>query len=392
MLDNIRGVCKFRVFCESPEAFINRLKMSRVSAKGLQVKEGVLYGEIYGFDLKALERITKSETAQIEILSEYGFIFTLKKYRLRFGLAAGVIIASVLIFYLSNIALKINVYGNTTLSDEQIISIINDYGITIGTYLPNVSLRSAEFDIISGVKEIAWIGLRRSGCIVEAEVSEMTVPPEIVDTNLPCNVVSTQNAQIVKINAVPIGMLVPMLYDTVKKGDLLVSGVITGKLTNSYLVHAMADITGRYEEKKVFTQNLIDAAIDYDSPQRRQKFYLFGLEIPLYLPREQTGDFEYEAELSRFNFFGLQLPAGIINEKITPYKPSQVSYSLAEAKKLLYEKISDYEENFFKDEGVTILERRENFIISKNAVTIETTYVLESNICKTEYIFGENDK
>jgi similar to stage IV sporulation protein len=392
MLDSFRGIVEFRVFTENGEDFLNRLRNSSVSARNLKVSDGVLTGEIYWFDLKTLKKLADKVHAGFEETGRRGFIFKAVKYRRRYGFMIGVFAAAVMVFLLSNITMKINVFGNETMSDNELRAVLEDCGIYIGSYLPNVNLRVAERDMVANVGKIAWAGIKRSGPIVSVEIAEMTEKPEMIPTNMPANVVSTKNAQIVKINSVPMGMLVPMLYDTVKEGELLVTGVIEGKLKNTYYVHAMADIIGRYEERVSFTQKLTDTVLEYSDRYTKRSLLLFGLRIPLFLGGLNLDNTETDEDINYINLFNLEIPIGVINTEITPYTPVSTLYTIEDAKASLEEKIKRYEQNFYLDEGVEIIDKTIVFTETEEDVSVTVKYVLESNICNTEYILVKNHK
>jgi similar to stage IV sporulation protein len=392
MLDHFRGVLTFRAAPFSVPDFLDELKKSPVSARKIKAANGFLSGEIYAFDKRELIKLAEKSDTPLEFINSRGLVLTAKKYRARVGIIIGAVLSLLLFFYMSNIVLRINVYGNETLTDAEIEAVLADNGIYIGAFLPGVNLRGAEASIVSNVREIGWIGIRRSGCIVDAEISEMTLPPEIVDTNAPCNVAATRDAQIVKINAVPQGMLVPMLYDTVRENEILVTGVIEGKLGNTYLVHAEGDIIGRYSETEEFTQNLVDASLEFDDPETRNSLYFFGARIPLYARGNTDQNFEYTEEINRINLFSLELPIGIIYGENRAYKPSQAVYSKEEAQTLLDEKIARYERNFLDENDTVIISKKVKYEAVPNGIKATVKYVLESNICKTEYIFAKNDR
>jgi similar to stage IV sporulation protein len=392
LLDNIRGIIKFTIVTDSPEEFINLLRKSSVSAKNLKVEDGFLTGECYGFDKRALEKLTAMHRAEFIETARHGFIFTAAKYRRRYGIIAGVIAAIAMVFFLSNITMKIDIYGNETMSDAEVLAVLSDAGIRIGSYLPNISLAEVESDIISNVEGVAWAGIKRSGPIVSVQIAEMTKKPEITPTNRPCNIISMKNAQIVKINSIPMGMLVPMLYDTVKEGDLLVSGVVNGKLGNTYYVHAMGDITGRYSEKITFNESFTHRQTVYGNKYTRRSLWLFGLKIPLTPAINSPENAEVNEELSYFNILTLALPIGIVNTQIRPYEVTEEILTPEDTNTLLLEKIARYEENFFLDEGVSIISKDIVYTPAENGLSVTVSYVLESNICETQYIYVKNHR
>ncbi|MDR0986853.1 MAG: sporulation protein YqfD [Ruminococcus sp.] len=392
MLDHLRGIIKFTIVTDSPEEFINTIRKSSVSARNLKIEDGFLTGECYGFDKKTLIKIASMNHAEFIETGRRGFIFIAAKYRRRYGIAAGVAAALVMVFFLSNITMKINIYGNENMSDAEVLAVLDDAGIRIGSYLPNISLAAVERDIISNVRDVAWAGIKRSGPIVSVEISEMTKKPEITPTNRPCNIISAKNCQIVKINSVPMGMLIPMLFDTVNEGDILVSGVISGKLGNTYYVHAMGDITGRYSEKITFNESFTHRRIDYKSKITKRSLYLFGLKIPLTPSTGEPENAEVNEELSYFNILTLEIPIGIVNTEYHPYEVTEEILAPEAANTLLLEKVSRYEENFFADEGVSIVSKDIIYTPAENGLSLTVSYVLESNICQTQYIYVKNHR
>jgi similar to stage IV sporulation protein len=392
ILDSFRGIIKFTIVTDSPEEFINLLRKSAVSARSMSVSDGLLTGECYGFDRAALMQIAASNHAEFIETSRRGFIFKALLYKGRYGIFAGLLASFIMVFFLSNIAMKINITGNETMSDAEVAAVLEETGIYIGAYLPHVNLIAAERTIIANVAGVAWAGIKRNGPIVSVEISEMSGKPEITPTNMPCNVVATKNAQIVKINHVQLGMLKPMLGETVKTGDVLVSGVVEGKLHNTYYVHALADITGRYTERITFNQSYTDREQKYSNPFTRRTLFIFGLEIPLTPGFSSIENAEIREAKNYFELFSLKMPIGIINTEIRPYKTIETTLTPELAKDRLNAKIARYEENFLLDEGVTIINREVVFSENKDSQSVTVEYVLESNICQTQYIYVKNHR
>ena len=266
-----------------------------------------------------------------------------------------------LVFYLSNTVLRIEVYGNESISDERVKSILADYGIKIGAFIPSLDLRDSEQRIITAFDSFSWIGIRSSGCRILVDISELTEKPEMIPISTPCNVVAACDAQIVDIRNVHLGMLIPMLYDGVRKGDILISGTIDGKLDHDYFVHAMGEIIGRYDREVTFEQSYVDSVINYGTEKTKKSLYLFGLKIPLYLNKEEKFEYEYSEEIKYARLFNLELPVGIVEADLKPYTVDEIEYSPEQAKIILESKISVYEKNFIKDKDITVVGKEIEF-------------------------------
>lgn len=380
MFDNIRGIITFEAVSAEPESFLNRIRQSSAQSMNLRYKNGKIFGDTYRSDFNEIKRIAEESGAQISVTKKRGSIFTIKKYRLRAGVLVGLALAAAMIFYFSNIVMSIEIFGNETLTDSQVKDILKDSGIKIGAFIPNIDFRVAESEIVSSADSIAWIGIRSSGCTVQAEIGEMTHPPEMIPTASPCNIISSKDAQIVDVQNVYMGMLIPMLHDGVKKGDILISGTVDNGKGGVFFVHSMGEIIGRYEEKVVFSQPYTDENIRYTDKITRKYLKLFGLDIPLYVGKNNFGEYEYDKSINYLNICNIQIPVGIVREEYRLYETELTEYTPERAQELLEDKIKLYEKNFYEGEDVLILGKEVQFTESRDGMTAAVKYTLEGNI------------
>jgi len=389
MFDNIRGIITFEAVASEPEAFVNMLRDSPVPVFDIRLESGKIYGDVYRADFEEVKRTAERLGAQLCVHSKRGGVFTVRKYRRRIGMLIGLVLAFAMVAYLSNVVMIVEVYGNETLTDKQVISLLRDQGIRIGAFIPSVDLREAERRIVSSSDDIAWVGLRSKGCKIQAEISEIWEFPDIVPTSVPCNIVSSRDAQIVEIKNVHMGMLVRMLHDGVKKGDLLISGTVDDGKGGVYFAHSMGEIIGRYTEKVVFRQAFEDERFDYGEKTVRKKLCFFGLEIPLYIGKNNFGNYEYDEETRYAELWGIKFPIGIISAEYKPYDIVPVSYSPEQAKTILEDKISLYERNFFDGEDVTVVDKEVFFSEDSGEAKAVVMYTLESDIGVTREIMAK---
>lgn len=389
MFDNIRGIITFEAVASEPEAFVNMLRDSPVPVFDIRLESGKIYGDVYRADFEEVKRTAERLGAQLCVHSKRGGVFTVRKYRRRIGMLIGLVLAFAMVAYLSNVVMIVEVYGNETLTDKQVISLLRDQGIRIGAFIPSVDLREAERRIVSSSDDIAWVGLRSKGCKIQAEISEIGEFPDIVPTSVPCNIVSSRDAQIVDIKNVHMGMLVRMLHDGVKKGDLLISGTVDDGKGGVYFAHSMGEIIGRYTEKVVFRQAFEDERFDYGEKTVRKKLCFFELEIPLYIGKNNFGNYEYDEETRYAELWGIKFPIGIISTEYKPYDIVPVTYSPEQAKTILEDKISLYERNFFDGEDVTVVDKEVFFSEDSGEAKAVVMYTLESDIGVTREIMAK---
>jgi similar to stage IV sporulation protein len=388
MFDSIRGVITFSVCCAEPDKFINVLKNSYIVSRNLRIINSSIMGEVYTSDYETLKEFAEKNSAELKELKRRGIIFVFRKYKKRVGLFVGFFLALALVIFFSNIVMTIEISGNERVTDEQILAILEDNGIKIGSFIPNIDFRRAERKIIVALDDLAWIGVRNTGCRVIVEVNERTNTPEMIPTTRPCNVVSTKDAQIVGLK-VYMGMLIPMMGDGVRKGDLLISGVVEGNHKNTYYVHAMGDIIGRYEEKVSFSQNMTNNITVYDDEIVKKSISVFGFRIPLYINKSVDCEYEYSEQINNFKLLKLTLPVGIVISEYNPYTIESISYTEEDAEAILNEKVSRYEQNFLNDGSVKIIDSKRQITLKDNVMTVTVIYTLEGNIGETQEILAK---
>lgn len=384
MLGNIR----FRLITSDCGDTINKLCTTDFCIKELRCeKDCIISGIVQWYDFGELEAFAYKNNLKLENIEKRGIVFKGERYKRRLGIIVGLVISIAIVFLFSNIVLKIEIYGNESVSDEHVKMILSDYGIKIGTFIPSLDIRSLEQEILTAFDSFRWIGIRSSGCRILVDISELTEKPEIIPQSSPCNIIASRDAQIVDIRNVYMGMLVPMLYDGVKKGDILISGTIDGKLDHDYPVHAMGEIIGRYKEEISFEQSYFDNIINYGGKQYKKSIFLFGIRIPLYLNKSTDFDYEYSEKTEYLQFLGLELPIGLIEAEIKPYTVDDVEYSAEQTKLLLEEKIKLYEKNFLQNEEITVISKEVDFKEQGDKMTVNVKYCLESDIGIEQQIF-----
>lgn len=380
MFSNIKGIIKFEAIAPDTNYFINLLKKSCITSNDIQYKTGKITGSIYRKDFIELKKIAEKCSAQISILEKSGAIFTIQKYKKRAGLLIGFLTSLFLVIYMSDLVMIIDIYGNNTITDKQILSLLNDNGIHIGTHISEIDLRTAERKILSSSDKISWIGIRSRGSKLQVEINEMDNSPEIIPMNIPCNIVATKDAQITEIRNVYSGMLVQMLNNGVKKGDLLISGVVENGKGGTYYSHSIGEIIGRYTDKIEFVQPYSDEEICFSDTITQKHLHFFGLKIPLSIIKNNFELYEYDEDITYLQLSDLQFPIGIIYSKYKPYTINEINYSSEQAKAILMDKIYMYELNFLKKDDIKILNKEIEFKEAEDGMHALITFTLEGNI------------
>lgn len=367
--------------------FINDLRNSPLKFFGLSVRGDRLYGYVGSGDFSALQSLAGKHKLTCEMIDEKGAAKEIKPYKRRIGLVIGFFLSIGLVAFLSDRVMIIEVGGNETIPTERILSHLEDAGVYIGSSISSVNLRRVERQVAAMDKDIDWVGIKHIGSRVTVEINEITLPPEMERKNTPCNIVAARDAQITGVRLYS-GMLIPMVGDGVRKGDILVSGVVDTKYGRSFYVHSIGEITGVYTEKMTFSERLVTEEKVCVGEQSAKALKIFGHKL-VYRPAElPSGDYEYSETGEQLTFLGLSLPLYRITGHYRIMEAQSVTLTEEQAEQNIMERIEKYEQNFL-DGGAEILCRDIERSSDKNGVTITVTYTLEGEIGEEKMIFAK---
>lgn len=378
------GIIKFKAIGDNPLNFINKIRFIGFSCRHLYCKDDEVFGEIYSINKKKLFSFADNENMQIEVIEKKGIILKILKYKKRYGIISGLIISFLLVFMLSNTALKINIIGCDEKLSEQVLSVLNYNGIKAGKFIPYMDFEQAESTIALKLNDVAWASIRNTGGIVTVAISEATKAPSVVPQRLPCNIIATRDAQIVEMK-VYLGQLMVMLGDGVKKGELLVSGFVVDPTTKATYYHSQAVIIAQYEEVVNLTQAFEeDEKIVSDIDKERNYLNFYDVNLPLFIGDNIKGEYNYKEITNKFSLFKYKLPFGITKKIYEPLIIRKKKYSLDEAREKINVQLETYECNFLSDKVIISKEISET--ITDGALNYSVKYVVEGDIAQTKEI------
>ena len=323
-LNYIIGFVNIKVESYFLERFLNICISKKIFLWNIKRKKStLLYANINIKDYKKLKGIIRKTKSRVKIEDKKGLPFLLHKYRKRKIFLGFFVIVLIGLIVTSNYIWNIEVTGNTEISREKIIQVLNENGLKIGSRKNKIDTNLLINNVRLQRDDIAWLGISIKGTNAIIEIKETDKAPEIINESEYCNIVSNKNASIVKIN-VQNGTAAVGVGDIVKEGDVLVSGHMEGKYTGIRYVHSSADVeakvwytkkdkfyfkqeinvpTGATEEKfsinfnnfKINLYKTLSKFQNYDTINESKKLMLFS---NFYLPIEiiKTTNYEYEKQ------------------------------------------------------------------------------------------------
>ncbi len=292
--------------------------------------------------LKTLKALCKKEGIEITVKKTGGLPVWLHARRHRYGLMAGVIAALFLVVFMQNFIWRIDVVGNESITTEQILDFLEDYGLFEGSYIPRLNTDKIQNSVLIESDKISWISVNINGNIASVEVREISGAQEDVDSDTPANLVASKSGQIVQVQVLS-GNVVVASGDFVEEGELLVSGIFDSKTEGYRVTRAEGKVYAQtseefyikipYEyEKKVYTGN--EYCDEY------LNFFNFSIKIS-----KNSGNtyalYDKISIVDSYSFLdGERLPMSKTTEKYLEYETQTANRTAAEAQELAYFELS----------------------------------------------------
>ena len=379
MKNQLRGCVRISAEGRELYRFINMIHSGGVYCFGQHCRKDVFYGEIYRRDLKRIEKMAAEcgvelKSAEYPTLSSY-----LLRYRRRIGLLIGAVAALLTIFYFSSVVVTIEINGNTSVSDSDILAALDELGVHSGANIRDIDLTYCANELRVRVEGISWAAIRRTGNRLVVDVTEVVQPPEKPQKRLPCNIVSRKNAKITSFTVLD-GFLMHKVGDYVGEGTLLVSGVSTSSSGRTVLHHAMGEVIGIYDETVRFS-GTYEPVLTVPTGDSRNENYLrlFSLDIPLFFTRNRYEHYNSRVTENPFVLFGKELPIGLVRRELEETELSGAYFTPEELEADLNRRIFIYEKNFISD-GTKIISRNIEKHYDPDGMTFVVSYTLEGNI------------
>ena len=242
------------------ERFLNICRSRNIVLQDLQRENNTyLRVKILKSDFKEIRHIAKATKCKVKLEGKSGIPFFVNKYRKRKIFAVAILVIAIFIFVMTKFIWNVEVFGNEKVPKEEIINLAKEYGIDIGKLKSKINTEKISNEIRLNREDLSWIGINIKGTNVIITIEEAIEAPEIIDKNEMCNIIAKEDAIISKV-VVQNGTARVSVGDEVKKGDLLVEGVMEGLHTGIRQVHAEANILGKIiyekEKKEDFVQNI----------------------------------------------------------------------------------------------------------------------------------------
>ncbi len=366
--------------------FINEIHQRRIDCRRQYCRGEIFHCDIYRRDMGIFTDTAKKYGIELKAAEYDSFFARLHRYRRRLGLLIGALLVLTAAMYFSQVVVTIEIEGNSAVSDELILSALEELDVKAGTPICRINFPYIENRLRLMIDDVAWAGIRHTGSRLVVQVTEVRQVPEMVRDRIPCNIVASRDAEISSV-LVRSGQLCRIVGDYVPKGTVLISGVSENDSGRTFIHHAMGDIRGIYEENISFSAPFRSEEISPTGRSDTQRsLRLFSLDIPLYFGNSGYKSSTSETKEKNAVIFGHELPLGIKTKTLSETVLTEKEYTEEELTAKLMERVYLYENNFL-GEGTDILSRSMTTEKSADTLTLSVNYRLEGSICEQRDIF-----
>lgn len=222
----LQGVVKIHISGLMPERFVNLCLLENISLWNIKNASDAtgFYASIYLDDFFRIRPLVKKSHNHITVTGRAGLPFILKKMKKRRFLFVGLIFFFILLYLFTSHIWFLEIRGTKNLSPLFIREIVYRDGLKPGTAISKINCKMIENELCMQIPEIAWVSISISGTKACIEIAEKTLFQ--MEEKKPSNIIADKDGVITEIIVLN-GQPAVKVGDTVKKGDILIKGVIT---------------------------------------------------------------------------------------------------------------------------------------------------------------------
>ena len=319
-------------------------------------------------DSKAFETLCVSADIKTEAGTLHGLPALAARYKDRWGILIGLLIAAVLIWQSTTVVWSVEIIGNKSVPEETIRGILRDCGFAEGSRFSEIDFDLFQNQVLMHTEDISWIAVNMYGTTACVEVRER-VPGKTSRTQGIANIIAAEDGQVAEVR-LKSGKAAAAIHDVVRKGDLLISGIMTvreGKLRYEY---AEGEVIAQVYRRIVTEVPLKQDIKVYTGQEYVKKTVIFFGKHLKFFQKGGIDTTTYDTIIESVRLClpgGIKLPVWISTEKQCAYRMEREQFTDAQAYDIA-------QERFRASVGELLAEAE--------ILSLESTAVLEDGVCR----------
>ena len=375
----IFGRLSIKFYGDFPEKALNLCAENGITLWNSKFKEGSIIANITVKDFYILRYILKGKGVRIHILHKSGLPFIINRYKRRPGLIIGAIVFIVILQILSGFVWVIDVEGNSSTKTEEILNTCEKVGIKTGMRVSDVHSKIQREKLLLELDSLSWAALNVEGSRLTINVTE--TKKEKNEEKKPCNLKAKSDGIIKKID-VTSGNSVVSVGDAVKKGDVLVSGIIEN-VGGTRFVYSKGTVMAEVEKTFILEEKYKKTVYSENGKNKtKEVLEVFGLKIPFFLGSE-TGTYKEIADTKNYKFFGKSLPIKLYKKQFIYTEKTEITRDKERLAEILTEEMNKVIKKE-KGENLKIVDKK--FTYQPDGVSLEFKLKSYENIAYCDYL------
>lgn len=358
-----------------PEKLLNLCVANGISVWKVHLNDKRLCFKIGISSFKEIRKYKRNISGKIHIVKKCGVPFLIAKNKKRYGMLVGFVLFLTILYFLSGFIWNIEINGNQNVSDKEIYDCLKDIGIYEGVAISKINPENHRNELLLKMKDISWAAINIEGSRLTLDITEVKKKEE--NSTIPSNLKADSDGIIKSIEVIS-GVANVKVGDVVRKGDLLVSGVIEYQDMHTEFVRSRGKITAEVEKSFSVKQPLkISVKKRTGKKQKRTVLEIFGIKIPLYFGRINK---PYESEKTEIKTEknNAYLPIRLISKSFYYTEEKMYTISENEAKNLALTELESEINDYLN--GGKISDKKISYIIEKDNIVVSAKIKCEKSI------------
>ncbi len=398
----IRGYVKIQVQGYSPERFLNLCRYHNILIWGLMPVGNAyeMYLTLSGF--RKLKPIIRKTHTKVRLLKRCGLPFFIHRHRKRKTFLTGVLLCIGLLHFYSSYIWDIHFVGNEKWTDQILLEFLDTKEVSPAMPKSKVDCAQIVKDIRAQYDDIVWVSASIDGSRLRIQVKEnedtfqkeekedsRQANPEAAAAIHPTDLIASEDGVITSIIT---RSGTPMVHvgDTVKKGDILVSGRIevlndAAEVIDYQYQESDADI---FADTQMEYHDEVPAVYQekkYDQKEKRVLLYLRLKDYQISVGTLQHGFKQWETssrehQLKLGENFYLPIVYGMITVK--SYTTEEKKYSEQKVQELLKQNFTHFSKEM-NEKGIQICKNSVKIHVYENSAIARGTLYLNQRITET---------
>ncbi|MBQ8029214.1 MAG: sporulation protein YqfD [Clostridia bacterium] len=303
------------------ERFINLCSVRKIKIRNIKIYENTLYAETSIKSYKKLKEISHLSGMKIRAIDKRGLPFFAAKNKKRIGLLIGLLLSVIFLIVSTQFVWSIEITGTQEANKRIIQTELEALGLYIGAPKKKINAYElADKAMMSLSGEVSWLAVNIKGSTAVVEARDYIKWREDETYREASNIIADFDGLILSIDVFN-GKKEVNEGSAVKKGDLLISGIVENRDLSSQFLDASGEITAKHTVSGKLSQDSLNETTAFADIKRIKKIKILNVTIPLGFFKKEEGYDEFVSE-NKMKYNGKILPFSIIEVTRLYYKDS----------------------------------------------------------------------